>query len=255
MKTYKHSGSSGDLIYSLPLVKYFGSGEFYLHLNQLDWVGQYYYGSPPAAYHQGRMNEKDYEFIKDFLLAQDYITDFKIFDPKRDQITHNLDRFRPLFVGHPANYVRTYCMAFSIRDPETIAKLENEPWFTVPNPRKTKPYVVNRTLRGFTPPGCNPTYDYWREQGVDRDAIFVGLPDEYEAFKKLTGWNLEYYPTKNMLELAEVIAGCEQFIGNQSVALALAQGLRVDYAYETRRDLPEDRNESFFEGHENGIYF
>ena len=37
MKTFKHSGTGGDLLYSLPLVKYLGGGEFYLHLNQIDW--------------------------------------------------------------------------------------------------------------------------------------------------------------------------------------------------------------------------
>jgi hypothetical protein len=85
--------------------------------------------------------------------------------------------------------------------------------------------------------------------------VFVGLPDEYNEFKKLTGWNLDYYPVKDMLDLAEVIAGCKKFLGNQSVSLSLAQGLRVPYAFETRRDLPENRNESYFSGHENGSYF
>jgi hypothetical protein len=85
--------------------------------------------------------------------------------------------------------------------------------------------------------------------------VFIGLPEEYEAFKKLTGWNIEHYPTQTLLDVAEVIAGCEQFLGNQSVALSVAQGLRVPYAYETRRDLPMERNESFFSNHENGEYF
>jgi len=90
---------------------------------------------------------------------------------------------------------------------------------------------------------------------VDQQAVFVGLPDEYEEFKKLTGWNLDYYPTRTMLELAEVIAGCDQFLGNQSVALSIAQGLRVPYAFEARADLPIDRNESYFKQHTNGDVF
>ena len=35
MNKFKHSGTLGDIIYSLPIVKYFGGGEFYLHLHQI----------------------------------------------------------------------------------------------------------------------------------------------------------------------------------------------------------------------------
>lgn len=256
MKRFKHSGTLGDIVYGLALMKHFGGGEFYLHLNQVDWIGQHYYGSAPAAYHQGRMNNKDMEFMREFMLAQDYITAFGAMTPQTE-ITHNLDRFRPLFVGHPANYVTTYCLAFGISDSTTHTAVSGGPWLSVPSPTKIagKPVVVNRTSRGFTPPGCNPKWTEWREQGLDQQSVFVGLPDEHTEFCKLTGWNIEHYPTKNMLELAQVIAGCDKFIGNQSVALSIAQGLRVPYEYETRRDLPMERNESFFPNHSNGSYF
>ena len=69
MKRFKHSGTTGDIIYALPLVQHFGGGEFYLHLNQVDWIGQHYYGSPPAEYHKGRMNEGDFEFMRAFMEA------------------------------------------------------------------------------------------------------------------------------------------------------------------------------------------
>jgi hypothetical protein len=58
-----------------------------------------------------------------------------------------------------------------------------------------------------------------------------------------------------MLELAQVIAGAEHFLGNQSVALSIAQGLRVPYAFEARHDLPIERNESYFKQHTNGDVF
>jgi len=257
MKTFKHSGTLGDIVYGLPIMKYFGGGEFYLHLGQVDWITQHYYGGQPDPYHQGRMTEKDAEFMRPFMEAQAYITKFDVLDPKNTAITHNLDKFRPLFVGHPGNYIATYCMAFGIKDPVTMKQISDGPWLTVPNPKPIpgKPYVINRTARGFAPPGCNPAWTQWRENGVDQESVFVGLPKEYDDFKQLTGWNLDYYPIKNMLELAEVIAGAEKFIGNQSVALSIAQGLRVPYTYETRRDLPEHRNESYFPNHQDGSYF
>jgi hypothetical protein len=58
-----------------------------------------------------------------------------------------------------------------------------------------------------------------------------------------------------MLELAEVIAGAEQFVGNQSVALSLAIGQGVDWVCEARKDLPIERNECYFPDHPRGDYF
>ena len=257
MKSFKHSGALGDLLYALPIVKHFGGGKLYLHLDQLNWIGQHYYGSPPDPFHRGRMTESDYEFIKDFILAQDYITDFEILDPASTMITHNLDRFRPLFVRHPSNYVNTYCMAFGINDQEIWDRISSELWFSVPQPKKItgKRFVINRSLRGFTPPGLNPFWTQWHDQQNSQDSVFVGLPEEHTAFEQLVGWKVDYQPTKTLLEVAEIIAACEQFIGNQSMALALAQGLGVPYAYETRRDLPTDRNESYFPNHSWGKFF
>lgn len=223
----------------------------------MNWIGQHFYGNPPDPYHQGRLTEKDAEFIKDFLLAQEYIDDFGIMDPKTTMITHNLDRFRPLFTRHPANYIRTYCMAFNIDDEDTIKTIEAGPWLTVPNPKKIegKPYIVNKSLRGFAPPGCNPMWTKLKDEGIDEQSVFIGLPEEHDAFQKLTGWKVDHYPTKTMLDLAEVIAGCEKYYGNMSVSLSIAQGLRVPYAFETRRDLPMERNEANFPTHTDGSYF
>jgi hypothetical protein len=71
----------------------------------MDWIGQHYYGAPPTAFHQGRMTQDDFDYMRDFMEAQEYITLFDVLDPATHEITHNLDRFRPLFVGHPTNYI------------------------------------------------------------------------------------------------------------------------------------------------------
>jgi len=253
-KKFKHSGTLGDIIQSMAIVKYLGGGEFYLHLNQVDWIAKHYYNSEPHPFHKGKMTEKDFSFMKRFFEAQSYITKFSILN-NDVEITHNLDRFRPLFVYHPANYVSTYCMAFGIKDKDLHDSISKDPWLECPDIKKIdKSYVINRTSR-FTEPGCNEQWKIWKDQGMDEDSIFVGLENEYDDFKKLTGWNLEYHPTKDMLELAQVISGCKKFIGNQSVALSLAQGLGVPYLFETRRDLPMERNENFYHNHPHGGFF
>lgn len=239
---YKHSGATGDLIYSLPIVKHTGGGAFYLHLGQMDWIGQHYYGALPTPFHQGRMTQDDYDYMRDFMEAQEYITYFGIMDPVIE-ISHNLDRFRPQFVGHPCNYLDLYAQVHRV-NPD----LMYTPWLTVPNPVKEtgRDVVINRTLRwiGSTPA---PMWDDLKAQGYEDRALFVGLPEEYAAFCQNIGWDIPYYATGTMLELAEVIAGAETFIGNQSQAYALAVGLGVpDIRLEARVDMPLARNECYF---------
>jgi len=261
MNKFKHSGTFGDILYGMPIVKYFKGGEYYLHLGQVDWIGQHYYNSPPAEYHQGRMNQKDYEFMKRFMEAQDYITAFKVLDPNTAEITHNLDRFRPYFVNHPANYVKTYALSWGIpamTDPQVALELEQAPWFTVPEPRKIsgKPIVINRSPRGFCAPGVRDRWIEWRDRKENEQSVFVGLESEHQAFEELVGCKLDHAKTNDLLEVAEVIAGAELFMGNQSMGLALAQGLGVTYQFEIRQDLPLDRNESYFpDSHPQGTFF
>ena len=250
---FKHSGALGDLIYSLPIVRHLGGGEFYLHLNQMAWIGQHYYGSPPAPFHQGRMTLQDYNYMQSFMQAQSYITQFDTLTPDRE-ITHNLDKFRPLFVGHPTNYIDLYAQVFGISE-----CLSDQPWLTVPRTRGLpggRDTVINRTER-WIPPTPNPQWALWRAQGLEDRAVFVGLKQEYLKFQADTGWtSLPWIETPTMLDLAEVIAGADTFIGNQSSALAMAIGLGVPNIHcEARTDMPLTRNECYFPLMTNVAYF
>lgn len=256
MKTYKHSGTFGDLIYSLPIVKFFGGGKFYLHLNQIDWVVRHYYGSEPDPYHRGRMTESDYFALKDLMEAQDYIESFDILDPAQAEITHNLDRFRTPFRNHPGNYVDIYAGLFPQIPLDQYKNLRNEAWLTVPNEVKIpgRSVVINRTGR-WVSQFARQSYDLIKEQGAEQDSVFVGHESEYLAFKEQMNWDIPFHKTKDLLEMAQIIAGADQFIGNQSVGLALAIGLGVEFACEARSDLPMERNECWFPEHPRGDYF
>ena len=254
---YKHSGTAGDLIYSLPLVQHLGGGEFYLHLHQIDWIGQHYYGSKPSAFHQGRMTQKDFDFMKTFMEAQSYITKFDKLDPATTEVTHNLDNFRVPFVGHPGNYVDIYAKTFGITSPTEQEELRGTPWITIPDHKTVegRDVAINRTAR-WLPPKLSPVWDEWKAQGVEDRAFFIGLPEEYAAFKATTGWNIPHQPTSTLLELAQYVAGANVFIGNQSVALSIAIGFgHNDIWCEARRDLPIERNECYFPNQHGLNYF
>jgi hypothetical protein len=90
-KTFKHSGTLGDIVYGLALMKHLGGGEFYLHLGQVDWIGQHYYGNAPDPFHKGRMTPADFEFMREFMEAQDYITRFDVMD-EVNEVLYDLER-------------------------------------------------------------------------------------------------------------------------------------------------------------------
>jgi hypothetical protein len=253
--SFKHSGTLGDLIYSLPVVKHYGGGDFYLHMHQIDYLSQTFYGVPAPAFHAGRMNQKDFEFIRTFMEAQSYISKFAPLDVKTTEITHNLDKFRPLFIKHPGNYVDVYAMAFGIMDVLTHTKLRQTPWIDVPTPISLeKDIVINRTLR-WIPPKLSSVWKDWEQQGVPDRAVFLGLPEEHAAFNQATGWNVAYQPVNDLLHMAQLIAGAGVFIGNQSVALSLAIGMgHNDIWCEGRRDLPIERNECYFK-EQHGLHY
>lgn len=256
-KTFKHSGTLGDLIYSLPIVKHFGGGDFYLHMNQIDVLSKTFYGVPAPPFHAGRMNTRDYDFMKSFMDAQDYITKFAPMDPRTTEITHNLDKFRPLFVKHPGNYVDVYAVAFGIMDVEAHKQLRQTPWITVPKSLivEGRDVAINRTTR-WVPPQLSAVWKDWKDQGIDNRAFFIGLKNEYEEFKRVIGWDIPYQPVNSLLEMAQYIDGANVFIGNQSVGLSLAIGLgHSDIWCEGRRDLPIERNECYFPQQQGMNYF
>jgi len=114
--------------------------------------------------------------------------------------------------------------------------------------------VISRTTR-WVPNTRNPVYDKFQADGWNNSSVFVGLPDEHKEFERITGWSVAYHPVKNLLEMAELIAGADRFIGNQSVALSVAIGLGKEFWCEARRDLPIERNECYFPQQPKGNYF
>lgn len=256
MKTFKHSGAYGDLIYSLSVVKALGGGEFHLHLDQINWIGLHYYGAAPDPVHQGRLTESDYKFLKPLLMAQEYIKDFKILD-RNSCVTHNLDSFRVRFVGHPTNYIYLYWEDFiKGRAPITMEEFGLASFLTVPEPKKVegRPIAINRTLR-WLPPNLSTMWNEWREQGIDQQCFFLGTEQEHLKFQTEIGWYIPHQKVNNALELAQYIQGSDYLIANQSSCLSIAVGLGKKFYCEYRRDLPFNRNECNFEFKPEANYF
>ena len=140
---FKHSGTFGDLIYSLYAVKKMGGGTIALALHNIErCVAEYGYRPDEVdEAHRGRFTEQDFAILKPLLMRQDYINDVVVWDGTHDV---DLDRFRGvLFRGFEGNYVQAMCMTHGL--PFTKNDLE-QTWLTADVYRK-KSVVVNRTLR------------------------------------------------------------------------------------------------------------
>jgi len=76
---FKHSGTFGDLIYGLSVVKKMGGGTFAIQLDNLEkCVAQYGYRPDevdPA--HQGRFRNADFDLLRPLLTRQSYSMDWR----------------------------------------------------------------------------------------------------------------------------------------------------------------------------------
>jgi hypothetical protein len=253
MKTYRHSGTLGDLIYSLSIVKKIAQNDVYFDVainNIENCVAQYGYRPDEVALeHRGRFTEKDFEWLLPLLRRQPYIETVRKWyqgDPEPDV---DLDRFRgTLFRGFEGNYVEAYHKAFNI--PFQFSDYIN-PWLEA-DPIKTKQIVVSRTSRYLDPAGDAK----WREIVAPNAemAVFVGTEKEHSDFEKTIGTKIDYRPVNDFLELAGIVAGAELVCANQNFVYSLAIGLGKATVLETIKIKPLQMNECYFP-RDNTQYF
>jgi len=245
MTTYKHSGTLGDLIYSLAIVKKMGAGEFKVALHNIEnCVAQYGYRPEevdPA--HKGRFTEKDFEWLKPLLERQSYITKASTWVQGEPETDVDLDKFRgTLFRGFEGNYVEAYHRAFKL--PFTAEDYQTS-WLEA-DPIVTKPIVVSRTFRYRCPNGDVSWNGMVGGANLQENGVFVGTPAEHEDFVKVTGVDIEYRPVNDFLELAGIVAGADLVMANQNFVYSLAMGLGKDTVLETIKIKPLQNNECYF---------
>jgi ADP-heptose:LPS heptosyltransferase len=87
-----------------------------------------------------------------------------------------------------------------------------------------------------------------------KDAVFIGSPDEHELFQRETGIVITFVKVKDMLDMANIIAGADAFVGNQGLSLALATGLGKTCVVEKRPTQYLDQCETYWK-RDNMFYF
>ena len=244
-KKFTTMGTFGDTIYSLCLMKHLGGGDLYVKLRALDDFARQNMGWKDAGPAKGRLTEKDYEILEPLLKAQDYLSNVAVCNGEQDDYPQLLDHWKMhLLRGWQGNQTECYALTLGldIHDPEIKDVCLYKPWLTPVDPIVVpgKPFVVNRTVRYLY---GEPSEEWfrWVDNGLGKYAIFVGSAEEHADFEDIFKCKIEHYKTKDLLELAQVIQGCEQFMGNQSVALSIAIGLGKSYWCEVRKDYENTR--------------
>jgi hypothetical protein len=243
-QNYSTMGTFGDTIYSLCLVKYMGGGNMYVKLNALDDFARNVIGWADAGPAKGRYTEQDYEMLEPLLNAQDYLDEVAIWTDQPIDCDF-IDHWKMhLIKGWQGNQTECYALTqgMDIHSPEIKKMSLYQPWLTPVTPIRIpgKPIVVNRTVR-YLYGEPSPEWYTWVNNGLGDLAVFVGSDKEHADFEDVFKVKIEHYKTADLLELAQVIQGSEQFIGNQSVALSIAIGLGKSYQCEVRKDYENTR--------------
>jgi len=245
MKTYRHSGTLGDLIYSLSIVKKMDPGEFKIALHNIEnCVSQYGYRPEevdPA--HKGRFTTADVGLLQPLLERQSYIKQVSTWSQGDAEPDVDLDRFRgTLFRGFEGNYVQAYHIAFGL--PFTTQDYDT-PWLDA-DPKQVASIVVNRTPRYRCPNGDESWKNIAGSVNLETNGIFVGGVTEHADFVNSTGIQIPYHPVRDFLELANIVAGADLVMANQSFVYSIAMGLGKDTILETIKIKPLENNECYF---------
>lgn len=256
MTTFSHSGTFGDLVYSLAIVKHLGGGDFYLRLNNMDNMAREVLGAGAnAGAHSGEMTQAQFDSLTEFMTHQSYVKSWNVWNG--EPVDHALEYSGHEIIKQQGNYSWGYARAQGIDPDLHYNEFMLQPWVEVPDPIKIpgRPIVVNRINRHLY--GCqiqDPNWVNFFDRGLADVGVYIGKPEEHAWFESVFGVKIPHYETKSIMDVARVIAGAEQFIGSQSMCLSLAIGLGKTFMCEARKDLPLERNECFF-SRPNGFYF
>ena len=173
--------------------------------------------------------------LKRLVEAQPYMKEFRSWN---DGDTREWDSggFRlALLHRHNQTLLSAYRNHFKSIYPDMLCGDGTKAWLTCSmSPRSAGRVVINRTERYRNP--FFPWKDIIDTYG-DR-LMFIGTKAEHNMFCVDFG-NVDFEPTRDMLDVAELIRGSLLFIGNQSCANAIAEGLKHDLIQETSLEIPD----------------
>jgi len=163
---------------------------------------------------------KRIHLIKPLLESQPYISSCEVWNGT-DKIDWASEQFRNGFHSTSYSLVRAHERhGNSVRAVRTPVSTRS-PWLTVTPSLETR----GRRILVRSPRYHNHHFPHQKIHELYGDSLlFLGLPDEHKAYEEAFG-TIEYRPTENLLEAAELIAGSQLLISNQTAMLWIGHAL------------------------------
>lgn len=218
MKTFKHNGKCGDVIFSLPTIEALGGGILYLPES-----------TPDNCPHL-------FSNLKELLELQPYIKEVREYPSGLSygekapgiHIDYDLDDARKQPGKGVVHIVKRYMDAFGVNKSRW-----KEPWLKVNGDSGmsgqytlisyTRRHILNEQT------GMQSRVD-WKQvdQSIEGMKLFIGTAEEFEYYLAHIG-DACHFITENAHELAFIVKGAKAIYCNQSLVLALAQSLGKEY--------------------------
>jgi len=229
-----HSGNAGDIIYALPSIKkiYEITGvpiNLFLRLNQPTKIQAF------RAHPLGNvmLNQKMADMLFPLIRPQEYINSVEVYI---DQVIDiDLDYFRSGFIPMNTGNIARWCGYITGVSPDLWKK-----WLNVqPDTTYAENIIIARSGRYH-----NETIDYSFINQYN-NLKFIGVKSEYDEIKQFIP-KIEWVEIESFLQMAQIIAGCKFFIGNQSFPYSIAEALKVprilEVAFDVINVVPEGEN-------------
>ncbi len=239
--SFLHYGHLGDIINSLPTIKEISKKKqcsLYIQKNKLIPKHAVSKNHPFGSVY---LTEKSILKMLPLLKRQEYLKNVEIYSNQKIDV--DLNFFRELPINFNIDSVRWYFHLTGCFPDLSKNYLE------VNNHEKFKNYIViMRSLRRQ-----NKFIDYSFLSSF-KNIVFIGLINEFDDLKTKIN-NLEYFDSRDFLELSMIIKNSKLFIGNLSFGYALAEALKVPRLLESGPNFPlvypngENAYDFYFQSH------
>lgn len=220
------SGDLGDVVYLLGILKELGGGPHSLLLEP----------SNLTKFKTWNDIMRLHRFMSDLVLSQDYIKEFRPVDV-HDKVDWVSGNFRSNGWGKLGDTLMHRHLRHLIDHKGVAKELVNvvgeSKWINAES-AWLSPVIINRTHR------YHSRFFDWKPivKHYGNRLAFIGTEIEWRDFCLENGI-VEFIKTDTALEVAQIIAGSDLFIGNQSMAYAIAEGMKHNTLQETSSKTPD----------------
>ena len=208
--SFLHSGHIGDIINVLPVIKEISKTHACNLLIELNLPITVNYNNHPAG--KFYLDKRIYNMLYPLLKKQSYIKNIDIFNNQSIDINFNLIRELPINLLFDNNRYGFHIAGVQLDLSKKYIEVDDVS-------DKDNKITICRSLRYQ-----NNLISYSFLEKFE-NVYYIGVLEEYERLKKEIK-NLKFYECKDFLEMAMIIKNSKVHIGNSTLGIDIAEGLK-----------------------------